>query len=121
MTDIEQLFFDLLQVSLGQRKSLRRVIGEEEWQVIFAIAQKQAVAGFAFDALNKVVGKEQRIPQSLLFDWIGISEQIKQRNCVVNQRCKELEKVFVDEGYRCCVLKGQGTSLYYQNPFCRQS
>lgn len=114
-------FFELLQVASSCRVFLSGVMTDEEWKAIFAIAQKQAVVGFAFDALEGIVGQGQKIPQALLFEWIGLSEQIKQRNRLVSQRCKQLEKLFVDGGFRCCVLKGQGTALYYQNPLCRQS
>lgn len=121
LSDVYRSFFELLQVTLSRREFLSGVLSDEEWKALFVIAQKQAVAGFAFDALDGLVAGGQKMPQSLLFEWIGLSEQIKQRNKLVNQRCKELEKLFIDGGFRNCVLKGQGTALYYQNPLCRQS
>lgn len=121
MTESDKLFFEIIRVAIGNCKGLSVTTTGEEWKALFANAQKQAVAGFAFDALEKLSESGQKLPQSLLFEWIGISEQIKRRNLLVNQRCKESEKLLVDGGFRCCVLKGQGTSLYYQNTLCRQS
>ena len=122
MTVIEKLFFELIQVSLGYSENLTRNLTEKEWNLMFAIAQKQAVAGIAFVALEKLIGYNQKPPTDLLLEWIGLSEQITARNLQGNQRCKELEEILVSAGFKCCVLKGQGTSLYYEkNSIYRQS
>ena len=120
MTECENLFFELVQVALGNRTSLNKCPTNEEWKAMLATAQKQAVAGFVFDVLELLSNQGQKPPSGVLFEWIGIAERIKQHNYLVNQRCKELETIFVDERFRCCVLKGQGTALYYNNPSCRQ-
>lgn len=120
MSFFSNLFIEMIQISLGQRENISKVLTEEDWKKVFSIAQKQAVVGFAFGALESLVGQGQKIPQTLLLEWIGLSEQIKQRNRQVNQRCKELGKLFADGGFRSCLLKGQGIALYYYNPLCRQ-
>lgn len=121
MTEADIIFFELIQIALGNHKTLSRTPTEVEWKAIFANAQKQAIVGLAFDALEGLVNNGMQISKALLLEWIGINERIKQRNILVNQRCKELEKLFVDGGYKSCILKGQGSALYYQNPLCRQS
>lgn len=121
MSATEKLFFELIQVAIGRSKTLSRNPSENEWEAIFDLADKQAVAGVAFAALEGLVNHGQKPLTDLLLQWIGLSEQIKNRSDIVNQRCKELEKLFVDKGFRCCVLKGQGTALYYNNPDLRQS
>ena len=113
MRAIESLFFELLRVATGRCNSLSRNPSEKEWKAMFALAEKQAVAGIAFTALEELAKQGQKPPTALLFEWIGLSEQIRNRNLIVNQRCKELEKLFVDNGFRCCVLKGQGTATLY--------
>ena len=121
MTDTEQLFIELIQVSLGNRKLLSRSPSDEEWKVIFDIAQKQAVVGVAFDALDGLSQKGQKLPTDLLFEWIGLAEQIKRQNQIVNQRCTELTKFFSDAGWKNCILKGQGNARKYPNPLARTS
>lgn len=121
MTEIEGLFFELIQVSLGNRVSLSRNPSEKEWKAMFAMAQKHAVEGIASVALNELGEQGLRLPKRLLLEWIGTSEHIKYRNLIVNQRCKELETILGQGGFKCCVLKGQGTALYYKNNLYRQS
>ena len=121
MEATKQLFFELIQVAIGCCNNLSRKPSEKEWEAIFYLADKHAVAGVAFAALEVLVKQGQKPPTELLLEWIGLSEQIKSRNNIVNQRSKELEKLFVDNDFRSCVLKGQGTALYYNNPELRQS
>lgn len=121
MTSPEQIFIELIQVSLGIRKMQSRTPSDEEWKDIFDIAQKQAVAGVTFDALDGLSQKGQKLPTGLLFEWIGLAEQIKNQNHIVNQRCVEVTKDFSDAGWNSCILKGQSNAQMYPNPFSRTS
>ena len=122
MTETERLFLELVQISLRNRDSLSRNPSEKEWRGLFSMAQKHAVEGIAYVALEGLVSQGQKPPKDLLLEWIGLSEQIRVRNLQVNQRCKELEGILTYGGFKCCVLKGQGTALYYEkNCLYRQS
>lgn len=115
------LFFELIQVALGQKESLTKNPSEQEWKAMFDMAKKQAVAGIAFLALNKLAEIGQKPPLPLLYEWIGLSEQIKAQNKLVNNRCIEVTKLFADAGFRSCILKGQGNAMMYPNPLARTS
>ena len=117
------LFFELIQVALGNKEKLSHNPTEKEWHELYAMCQKQTVAGVAFFALDKLSRVGQKPPQAILFEWIGLSEQIKQRNVVMNKRCEELQQRLSEEGIRSSVLKGQGIAKYYDKELCclRQS
>lgn len=116
------IFIEFIQIALGSRLSFSRNPTGEEWQAILSMAQKQAVAGIAFVALEGLISQGQTPPKELLLEWIGLSEQVRLRNLQVNQRCKELEDYLASGGFKCCLLKGQGTALYYEkNSIYRQS
>lgn len=116
----EKFLFELIQVSVGNMECIKSFPSEEEWRIEFEIVQKQAIAGVVFSALEKLP-KEQRPPKGVLLEWIGLTEQIKSRNRIVNQRSKELQELFSKGGFKSCILKGQGTALYYEKPEYRQS
>lgn len=116
-----RLFFELLQVALGHHSSLSIPPTEEGWKAIFDIAQKQTVAGVVFEALDTLSNKGIKPPQALLFEWIGLYEQVKNQNRVVNQRCIEITKTFSNAGWKTCILKGQGNARLYPNPLSRQA
>jgi len=115
------LFFDLIKVALGSRTQLPRIPSEEEWQSLFQLAQEQAIAGLLFPALDNLATDGQKPPLNVLYEWIGLSEQIKQRNILLNQRCTELMGLFENNGFRSCILKGQGNALMYPEPLYRTS
>ena len=72
--------------------------------------------GVVFEGMAKLP-KEQYPPQALLFQWVGDAEQVKAQNRIVNKRSVELIKHFSKEGFRGCILKGQGNAMMYPNPY----
>lgn len=117
----QKAFFELTQVALGNRKKLSHSPSEEEWSELFLISQSQAVIGVIYSALDRLTIAGQKPALSILYDWIGMSEQIKQRNLQLNHKCLELTKLFEDNGFQCCILKGQGNALMYPEPLLRTS
>lgn len=113
------LFFELLQVALGNRQSLSRVPSQEGWNTLYEESERQAIAGVMLGGLEKLP-KEQRPSLDLLLEWIG-SEQIIEQTVILHQkRAKEVTELFKDNGYKTCILKGIGMSLLYPNPLARQ-
>ena len=106
-------FFELIQVSIGKSEALSSVPSAEEWHKLYALAVKQALVGVCFYGIQRLP-KEQQPPKALLLRWFTISEQIKQRNRLVNARACELQKLLEDDGLRACVLKGQGVAKLYK-------
>lgn len=44
---------------------------------------------------------------------MGMAAKIQQKNEVVNRQCAVLQKKFSADGFRSCVLKGQGVAQLY--------
>ena len=107
------LFYELIQVALGNRTVLSRTPSEAEWYDLYNMCQKQSVVGVAFDALECLNEQRQKPPLDLLYQWIGDAEQIKQQNLRVNKRCVEISRMFTEAGFKTCILKGQGNARMY--------
>lgn len=116
---MQDLFLNLLQVSLGTRGSLSRVPTSVEWNDLFKEAQKQAITGTFLNGLDGLP-KDQLPVQDVLLQWIGIGEILKQRNQQLNKACIELQSIFTKNEFKSCILKGQGNALLYPNPMLRQ-
>lgn len=116
---MDNLFFELLQVALGTRENLSRVPSAAEWGLLFEEVERQALAGVVFPVIEELSRCGYKPPLEILYEWIGLAEQIKQQNKIVNRNaveiCKELEK----DGLECCILKGQGNTLTYPNALSR--
>lgn len=113
------LFYELIQVALGNRTVLSRTPSETEWHDLYKMCQKQSVTGVALDALESLSEQRQKPPLDLLYQWIGYVEQIKQQNLRVNRRCMEITRMFTEAGFKSCILKGQGNARMYPNPLAR--
>lgn len=116
-------FFELIQLALGERNSLSHNPTEEEWQEAYLIADKQALTGILFSAVEKLNcdNKAAMPPMELFYQWIGDALQIENRNKEVNSAAEQLTRIFKGGGLRSCVLKGQGIAQLYPQPERRQS
>ena len=117
------LFFELIQIAVGERASLSRTPTEEEWQEAYQIATKQTLVGMSFSAVE-IINKDDNTmmpPMSLFYQWLGDTLQIESRNKELNYASSQLYRIFNNSGLRCSVLKGQGIASLYPNPQRRQS
>lgn len=110
---IEELFFELIKVSIGQQGCLSRTPSADEWGKIYDIAKKQSLVGICFAGVQKLQTQWQCPTESLFLQWMGMAAKIQQRNEVVNQQCVALQGRLAAEGWRSCILKGQGNHLTY--------
>lgn len=116
---MRMLFFELLQVALGNRERLSCTPTSEEWENLYDESERQAVTGVMVAGLERLKANTDdtsNLPLELLLQWIGISEQIRQGNLSLTKRCKELQGKLVEIGYESSILKGQGVALYYDEP-----
>ena len=81
---MRQLLFELMQVALGQRKTLSRVPSPEEWQGVLLLARKQSIAGIAYHGVELLSGKDQKPPRKILLTWFRLSEKVRQKNVILD-------------------------------------
>lgn len=100
-----------LRCCLGKYKSFP-LLDAEQWKSIYDFCVKQSLVGIGFYGVES---GDQKPPKNLLLQWFALSEQIKQRNKLLNKRCVELCNYFHKQGLECCILKGQGNAIMYPN------
>lgn len=114
------LLIELILVVLGQRDELSRTPSEEDWQRMFQMAEEQTVTSFVFPALGILNKNGQKPSSELLYEWIGLAEQVKAQNVLMNREAARLTALFENEGHRTAILKGQANARLYSNPMSRQ-
>ena len=119
------MIFDFLKYCLGEKDNMSNVVVNIGWQQLYSFASKQAILGLCFDGIERM-GKEypdelkqNPIGRDLLMTWMGKAQQIRRQNMKVNVVASKLYSTFREDGLRCCILKGQGNALMYQNPYSR--
>ena len=81
-------------------------------------SERQAIVGIIYQGIQRA-GKALNIPFDNLMRWVGYALQIEMQNRLVNKRCVELTEEMEHDGFRTCILKGQGVALLYPNPLLR--
>lgn len=109
------------EYSHGSLKWLRFVLNPDskkasvqDWREVYDFAERQAIIGICDPTHYDV-----RMPQDLLFEWIGDLQTIREQNKLLNRRAVEVYSFLSEAGFRCCILKGQGNALMYPDPGLR--
>lgn len=111
------LFFELLQISVGTRQGLSFTPSAAEWVEAFDNAKRQAVVGGCFNGVQCAnrhdSSKVTHLPPRLKMEWLALTANIQRHNEVMNRRCAELHDMLEQAGYQSCVLKGQAVAMRY--------
>lgn len=113
-------FFELIQIAIGTRQTFDVAPSDDEWRYLFQVAEEQALVGVLLEAIEKLP-QEQMPPRDIRRQWLGRQSMIISQNRVLDERAAELTTILAEAGFDSCVLKGQGTALYYPHPEQRMS
>ena len=105
---MEELLFELIRVTIGRQNSLSRNPSSGEWQELFELSHKHAIAGVACAGVRKLQQNGASIPTDVYWQWLGLTSQVHQCNEVMNAHCVEACNKLQQAGFKTCVLKGQG-------------
>ena len=114
-----------LRYSLGDKADLSIVVTKTDWRRLYTFASNQAIIGICFDGINRLGQeysdelKKNPIERNLLMTWMGAAQQIRRQNIKVNMVASKLYSMLREDGFRCCILKGQGNALMYPNAYSR--
>lgn len=132
MNDINNLFFELIQVALGVRICLSHTPSADEWGELYAMAKKQSLVGICFAGVQRLAGIDDsmdstgspqvphkpytiNLPEILYFKWMGMAAKIQQKNETVNKQCVEVQQMIEKEGFHTFIMKGQGNAALYND------
>ena len=82
-----RLYIDFIRYAIGSRPSVPEGVEGMDWADFLAFCTRQGIAGLMFGGLER---SGLRIPQGVLFEWIGNAENIKRTNLTVDKRCHQI-------------------------------
>ena len=109
---IERLFFELMQVAVGTRSSLSRVLTKKEWEGVYACCLKQTLVGMGYVAIQKLP-KAQWPPSDVVLKLTAMATRIKSRNELLDKTCIAVCQRMDHDGLDAVILKGQANSINY--------
>lgn len=115
-----ELFFELIQVALGRRQALSKNYSADDWQEAFDISNSQVVEGLA------LLGAEQLPPEQLpskelMMQWTFNCAHFASKNARLDKAAQKVVENFARQGWRTCILKGQGLATLYPVPSRRHA
>lgn len=85
-----------------------------DWKSIYYFCDKQKIGGICEPTRYEV-----HVDEETLFDWMTLVRKLERSNVLLNKRVCELFQKLQEDGFRCCLLKGQGNAEMYPNPALR--
>ncbi len=110
---MRKLFFELMQVSLGQLDCVSRFPEPNEWQKFYELAKKQAVIGICYHGVTKLFDYGLVAPQELSLDWMAEAEEIKEVNRGRTRKLITLQEELQRHHLRSSVMTGPGLTRFY--------
>lgn len=117
------LFFTLIRIAssnLPVAEVLSYAPSEEEWKDALITANKQTLIGALLPAVEDV-NKVYPVPYKVWMQWNFFAQKIREKNRKVDAKVIELGEILGRDGFRHCILKGQGVARYYPFPELRTS
>lgn len=118
---IDRLFFEILQIAIGNRVTLSAVPTKEQWTKFFVLSKKHALVAIAFNGVNRL--KESfsssddfglmGMDEITYLKWLGLTAKCAHRNKRMNEICTSLCNDLAHNGLYACILKGQSNLIYY--------
>lgn len=104
-SDLQGLFFELIQISVGTRDKLSRDPNDKEWIALYNYSEKQSIVEVMLDSLDRLP-VEARPPKEVLLQWIGMTQMIEQNTKRIKEASEESVRFFQNNGFACSLLRG---------------
>ena len=114
-----QIFFDFLRFSIGSESEIPDSLIEADWKELYRIAQKQCLVGILFDGIQRLPSSNVGISRDMLLQWMAQCQMLEKANVRLDDAAILVSEWFRKNGFRTCILKGQGNALMYPNPYSR--
>lgn len=112
---MDRLFYELMQVAMGQIDCLERGPSPEEWQDLHTLAQGEDVVGACYQSSVHLFDFGLRAPQDLILDWMNEAEELREQCELTEQRYQTLLKKMNERSLRFTMIAGQGMTYYYND------
>lgn len=110
---MRKLFFELMQVSVGQLDCLSRFPEPDEWRKFYDLTKRHAVAGICYHGVTKLFDYGLVAPQELSIDWMAEAEHTKEQNRGRSRRLIKLQEELQSHHLRSSIITGPGLARFY--------
>ena len=109
---MQELFFELLRVAVGQMDCLSRGPSAQEWHDIYEMARHHGLIGVCYKGVERLFEFGLRAPQDLSIDWMADAEALRENQELLDIRCEKLVKKLGERKIRAAVMNGAGVRRF---------
>ena len=117
----QDTYFEFLRSCVDPKGEVPECSKDIVWHDLLDFAIKQRIVGVFFYGMERMVGHENKPIDEDVMEWFYHSNKIRKKNVLLYETCAFVSKTFRSEGFRNCILKGQGNALRYPDPYIRMS
>ncbi len=93
-----------------------------DWDKLYIFARQQTVEATFWHGIERLDRSGViRLGEETVLNWMARVKKVERNNRITYKKAAWVWKNFMKEGFRSCVLKGQGNSLLYPTPYMRTS
>ena len=112
-------YLQFLRFCISEDQTVPDCVKNICWHDLFDFAQKQSIVGVVFHGMKRITSGENKPTDDDVMEWMAAVTKIANRNEEMFNRSAFAVEAFRKEGFRSCVLKGQGNALMYPDPLMR--
>ena len=127
MNNTEQ-YFELLRFCLNEEKTVPECIKDINWHNLLEFATKQTIVGIFVPIVLK---EDKRVTiesycgnkpsDEDVMEWVFEAHRLRKFSKIAFERTTKASEWFLENGFRNCILKGQGNALMYPDPMLRST
>lgn len=113
-------YLEFLRYCLDDEAEVPQSIEQIDWEKLLEFSRHQTLEATYWHGIERLgrIGRLQ-LGQEAVLSWMARVKKIEKQNRTTYQKAAWVWNNFQKEGFRSCVLKGQGNSLLYPTPFMR--
>ena len=123
-----EAYLEFLRFALTDNSAVPNSVANINWQGLLRFAKEQAIVGiyarrilFSNDKLNECNLLGNKPNEDDVMDWMAEAAKLRKRNLLLFEKSADITRRFHEDGFNCCILKGQGNALHYPIPELRTS
>ena len=114
-------FCSFLRFSLDDNLPVPDCVERIKWSELLDFARKQSIVSVMFHGMQRIVDHANKPTDDDVLQWYGDVKVWREKSKLAFELSSKVVKNFEIEGFRSCILKGQGNALLYSDPYIRQS
>ena len=119
--EVIDIYLRFLRHCLNEEPVDEQTVKGIVWHDLLSFAKKHTIVGVYWQGIQQLGHlRENKPTDDDVMEWMAATIRISRQNKKLNEKAIWTYKNFKHEGFRSCLLKGQGVALFYPDPSLRQ-